>query len=87
MAQDDAVHGKHSNIIVNGRKKEVAASSLSYDDVVNLAFDNQPPRGENVVITVTYSKGPHNSSGTLVAGQSVEVKSGMVFNVTATDRS
>jgi len=87
MAQDDAVHGKHFNIIVNGRQKDIAASSLTYDDVVNLAFDNQPPRGENVVITVTYSKGLHNSSGTLVSGQSVEVKSGMVFNVTPTDRS
>jgi hypothetical protein len=87
MAQDDAVPGKHSEIIVNGRKKEVAASSLSYDEVVNLAFDNQPPRGENVIITVTYSKGSHNSNGTLVSGESVEIKSGMVFNVTATDRS
>jgi len=87
MAKDDAAQGKHFNIIVNGRKKDVAASSLSYDDVVNLAFDNQPPRGENVVITVTYSKGEHNSSGTLVSGQSLEIKSGMVFNVTATDRS
>jgi hypothetical protein len=87
MAQDEAAHGKHFNIIVNGRPKDVAASSLSYDDVVNLAFDNQPPRGENVVITVTYSKGAHHSSGTLVSGQSVEIKSGMVFNVSATDRS
>lgn len=87
MAKDDAAQGKHFNIIVNGRKRDVAASSLGYDDVVNLAFDNQPPRGENVVITVTYSKGEHNSSGTLVSGQSVEIKSGMVFNVTATDRS
>ena len=87
MAQDDASRGKHFNIIVNGRKKDVAAASLTYEDVVNLAFDNQPPRGENVVITVTYSKGAHNSSGTLVSGQNVEIKSGMVFNVTATDRS
>jgi len=87
MAQDETPHGKHFNIIVNGRKKDVAASSLSYEDVVNLQFDSQPPRGENVVITVTYSKGLHNSSGTLISGQSVEIKSGMVFNVTATDRS
>jgi hypothetical protein len=87
MTQNDAAHGKHFNIIVNGRKKDVAASTLTYDDVVNLAFDNQPPRGENVVITVTFSKGSHNSSGTLVLGQNVEIKSGMVFNVTATDRS
>lgn len=87
MAQDDGSQGKHFNIIVNGRKKDVAASSLTFDDVVNLAYDNQPPRGENVVITVTYSKGDHNSSGSLVPGQTVVIKSGMVFNVTATDRS
>ncbi len=87
MDHDDEHRGRHVDIIVNGRKKEVAASSLTYEEVVNLAFDNQPPRGDNVVITVTYSKGPHNSSGTLIAGQSVEIKSEMVFNVTATDRS
>ena len=87
MAHEEEHHGKHVNILVNGRKKDVAASSLTYDDIVNLAFDNQPPRGENVVITVTYSKGVHNSSGTLVSGQDVEIKSGMVFHVTATDRS
>jgi len=87
MSQDDTEHGKHFNIIVNGRKREIVASSLTYDDVVNLAFDNQPPRGEGLIITVTYSKGPHNSSGTLVTGQTVEIKSGMVFNATPTDRS
>lgn len=87
MAQDSPEHGKHYNIFVNARKKDVAADTLSYADVVGLAYDGNPPSGENVVITVAYSKGEHNASGTLIAGQSVNIKSGMVFNVTATDRS
>jgi hypothetical protein len=79
--------GKHFEIFINGRKKEVSASTLTYQDLVNLAFDNNPPSGPNVVITVTYSRGEHDSSGSLIAGQQVIIKSGMVFNVKATDRS
>ena len=54
---------------------------------MNLAFNNEPPTGPNVVITVTYSKGEHPKDGSLLPGQSVKVKAGMVFNVTATDKS
>ena len=55
--------------------------------VVRLAFEN-PPTGDGVQITVQYTRGDgHKPSGTLVAGQSVKVKDGMVFDVTATNRS
>jgi hypothetical protein len=80
-------HDKTFTIIVNGRKREVTAVELSYEDVVNLAYDNDPPKGPNVVITVTYSKGEDDKQGTLLPGQDVKVKNGMVFNVKATDRS
>lgn len=79
---------KTITIIVNGRQKEVPKKEeLSYEEVVNLAYDNNPPTGENVVITVTYSKGVDGKQGSLVKGGSVKAKDGMIFNVTATDKS
>ena len=80
-------HDKRVNIIVNGSKKQVDGPTVSYEQIVNIAFDNKPPTGENVVITVTYSRGEHDAQGTLLPGKSVAVKSGMVFNAKATDRS
>ena len=79
---------KHVTIIVAGEAHQVPDQPISYKTVVSLAFDGQPPQGENVKISVTYSKGPkQNRQGTLTPGHSVEVKNEMVFNVTATDRS
>jgi len=80
-------HNKEFTIIVNGRKKEVTEKELSFEDIVNLAFDNKPPTGPNVVITVTYSKGEDGKHGTLLPGDKVKIKNHMVFNVTATDKS
>ena len=74
-------------IIVNGRRKEVTAKELSFEEIVNLAYDNNPPTGPNVVITVTYSKGEDGKQGTLLPGKTVKTKDGMVFNVTATNKS
>ena len=71
-------------VIVNGRPKKLAAGELSYEEVVALAFEN-PPTGENVVITISWRHG--NESGTLTAGNSVQVRDGMKFDVTATDKS
>lgn len=84
MSNDKA---KTVTIIVNGRKKEVAKEKISYEEIVDLAFDNNPPKGEFIVITVTYSKGEDGKQGTLLPGQDVKVKDGMIFNVTATDKS
>lgn len=79
-------HTKEVTIIVNGRPKAVAAKELSFDQVVALA-DNLPS-GPNVMFTVTYGKGPDpKHEGSLVEGQTVKIKNGMVFNVTATDKS
>ena len=80
---------KTVTIIVNGRAYEVPKNEeISFEEVVNRAFNNNPPTGENVVITVTYSKGEEgHKEGTLNPGESVKVKDRMVFNVTATDKS
>jgi hypothetical protein len=80
-------HEKTFTIIVNGRKKEVATKELSYVDIVNLAYDNNPPTGPNIVITVTFKKGEGDKQGTLLPGDTIKIKDGMIFNVTATDKS
>ena len=75
------------NIIVNGRPHRVQAREISFENVVALAFET-PPSGPTVVITVTYRDGPpENPSGTLVAGKTVQIRNGMKFNVSATDKS
>jgi Multiubiquitin len=75
------------DVVVNAELKEVAKRRLSFEDVVKLAYPVPPP-GQNILYTVVYRHGPpHHSKGTLVAGESVKVKEGMVFNVSATDRS
>ncbi len=79
--------GKLVTIVVNGRERQVTGKEITYEQVVNLAFDNNPPVGEFIVITVTFSKGENRKEGSLQSGDSVKVKDGMIFNVTATDKS
>lgn len=74
-------------IIVNGREKKATGDVLSFGQLVNLAYDNKPPSGPNVVITVTYGRGEGGNKGTLLPGGTVTIKNGMIFNVKATDRS
>ncbi|MEW5425136.1 multiubiquitin domain-containing protein [Amorphus sp. 3PC139-8] len=88
---DDRGHDKGRDktftIIVNGREKTVTARQLSVDDLVKLAFEN-PPTGEFICFTITYRRGQGNKpEGTLEEGETVKVKKGMIFNVTATDKS
>lgn len=77
---------KRFEIIVNARPKAWNEDTISYTQVVNLAFP--PPHTSTEIFTVQYSRGPkENPQGTLVEGQSVKVKSGMVFDVSRTDKS
>jgi len=75
-------------IFVNSRpepwdKKE----DISYEEVIRLAFGSYSD-DPNVVYTVTYSKGPESKhEGSLVKGQSVKVKDGMIFNVKQANKS
>lgn len=78
---------KEVTIIVNGREKTIEKGELTFDQIVALAFDN-PPTGEFICFTITYRRGLGNKpEGTLAEGESVKVKEGMIFNVTATDKS
>ncbi len=79
-------HPDHFNIFVNAKRNSWEDETISYSQVVDLAFP--PPHKETEIFTVQYSSGPkENPQGTLVEGQSVNVKSGMVFDVTRTDKS
>jgi hypothetical protein len=81
---DSPGHSDDRTIIVNGRPKKWAAETITFEQVVNLAFPDAPPN-PNTVYTVTYKKG--GDQGSLVAGGSIAVKPGTIFNVTATDKS
>lgn len=79
---------KDITIIVNGRQRTVDKNSeLTVAHVVAFAFDS-PPTGENVEFTITYRKGnDQRPEGSMSGTDTVKVKEGMVFNVTATDKS
>jgi len=74
-------------IIVNTRQKWVEPGRLAFMEVVALAFPDLPV-GPNTAFTVSYRKGCGDApEGTLIEGESVKLKKGMVFNVSATDKS
>jgi multiubiquitin len=79
---------KTFDIVVNGRKKTVSSKELTFEQVVSLAYDGNPPTGPDILFTVTYKRGEGNKpEGTLEAGGSVKVKDGMIIDVTATNKS
>lgn len=79
--------GQHKTvtIIVNGRPREVTGKMVSYGEIVRLAFPGESS-DQGIDFTVAYAN-LHGKDGTLVAGQQVHAKEGMVFNVTKTTRS
>lgn len=88
LAQDEHFYSQRTfTIAVNTEQKEIAKRRLSFDDLIRLEF-GVPPEGPNIKITVDYSNGPAvNPKGSLRHGQSVRVRNGMEFDVSATDRS
>lgn len=77
---------KATTIIVNGRAREFSGKEISFAEAVQLA--NLGSGGDSVVFTVTYKRGQgHKPEGTMVDGDTVKVKDGMIFNVTRTDKS
>ncbi len=85
-AQTPPGHEHEFTIVVNGRERTVTQKELTFDELVVLAFG--PPNYDSSVYTITYRKGPDKmEKGTLVQGESVKLKSGMIFNVVRTDKS
>lgn len=87
MSAQASEKDKAITIIVNGREKSVTSKELTFDQVVDLAFDD-PQRGPQIVFTITYRRGHGDKpEGKLVEGDTVKVKEGMIFNVKRTDQS
>lgn len=70
------------NIIVNGRPKKVPGPSITFEQVVALAFSPVPP---NAFFTVTWSHGNHG--GSLTPGNRIQLQNGMKLDVTETGQS
>lgn len=74
------------DIIVNAQPHTVESETVSYEEVVKIAYPT-PPSPE-ARYTVTYRHAEKPKEGSLAPGQSVEVKKeGTIFNVKATGRS
>jgi hypothetical protein len=74
-------------IVVNARQVDVPKGTLSYIEVVRLAFEH-PVIDENTIYTVAYKRGHGDKpEGTMVDGDTVKIKNGMIFYVTPTNRS
>jgi hypothetical protein len=90
LKEDEHFHSgkpKTYTIYVNGQEKTVTTKTVTYEEIVKLAFPN-PITGQNIIYTVGYEDGPHkNPSGSLMPGGTVYVKDGMIFDVTPTDKS
>lgn len=80
-------NGNSVTIVVNTRDVTVDRGELFYEELVAIVFP-QAPTGPNVLITVTYRRGHGDKpEGSLLPGQTVKVKDGMKFVVSATDKS
>lgn len=78
---------KGYKIIINGQEKVVRRKWVTFAEIVSIAFPTSPG-GQDLLFTITYEDGPkRNPEGSLLEGGKVKVKNGMIFNVTATNRS
>ncbi len=74
-------------IKVNSTKHPYLQKTISYDEVLKLAFGPNYAKGTNIVYTVTWESKPEKKSGTMVVGDVIEVLKGVKFNVKHTNRS
>jgi len=78
-------HAEFTAIVVNMEDKKVPGHTLTYDQAVRLAFDPPLP---NTIYTVVYQNGPRaKPEGRMVAGDTVDIVCGEIFNVTPTGKS
>lgn len=68
------------NIFINSKKEEWVDDIISYEQLC-LAVFHKPTKSA----TIQYSRGFYKDQGTLIDGQIVKVKNGMVFDVTITN--
>ncbi|WP_299281762.1 multiubiquitin domain-containing protein [uncultured Tateyamaria sp.] len=74
-------------IVINTVEEYVEPGRFSFEELAKLAFPNTEVT-PNTEYTVSYRKGPGNKpEGSLIAGESVKLKKGMIFDVSETDKS
>ncbi|UTW59044.1 multiubiquitin domain-containing protein [Kordiimonas sp. SCSIO 12603] len=74
-------------IYINTRPTLIERGKVAFKALVGLAFPDMQD-GPNTSYTVSYRKGHGETpEGTIIEGEFVRVKKGMIFNVTATDKS
>lgn len=88
---DNAAHENNRHhaitVVINARERTITAKELTFEQLVALAFPTAPT-GENVLFTITFRRGHgHKPEGSLLTGETVKTKDGMVFVVSATDKS
>lgn len=82
----DKKKDKVFTIIVNAQQKTVDHKRLTFEEIVVLAFGVCQP-SETIIYTVLYTRGENSKEGSLVAGESINVKDEMEFNVDKNNRS
>lgn len=76
---------RETKIFVNGREKVVSGKTISYADLVVLAFGAVDP---NTIYTITFKHGPPSKpEGKMAQGDVVKIQCEMHFNVTPTCKS
>jgi hypothetical protein len=77
---------KAYEIVVNGEQHEVHAETLTFEQIVAIAFPTPPSAEARFTVTFRGAKKP--KEGSLKPGGQVEIKKdGAVFNVTPTTKS
>lgn len=75
------------NIVLNGEQVTVDKGRVTFEELAKMAFPHLFGR-EQVCFTTSFSRGPkRRTEGTLLEGGGIRVIEGMVFNVSATDKS
>lgn len=74
-------------VIVNSKPKDWSKNTISFEDVVILAY-GKISTDPNVIYTVNYINGvPGKPEGSMLKGDVISVKNKMIFNVTETNKS
>ena len=74
---------KSHEVFINSKPRRVEGPTITYEQVVRLAFPDGP---FDFIYTVAYVN-PHGHDGTLAPGQKTSVHDGMEFVVRKTNRS
>ena len=78
---------KLDTIVVNTIEHQVEKDEITFDELVNLAYGNNPPTGNEVQFVIAYHHKNGGAEGKVQRGGSVKVKDGMIFDVSATYKS